>query len=164
MRRRVIELTVAASLAASIAPGRSGASPEPAALVRPNVIFVLADDFGYADLGSYGQEKIRTPSIDRLAAEGVRFTQHYSGNAVCAPSRSVLMTGLGGVDVHLTQGPCASWSSGRREPALGARLARSAGRTGPCRRRPKRRWTLAISRAELGEARWRVTERQSGCR
>jgi len=93
MRRRVVELTVAASLAASIAPGRSGASPEPAAPVRPNVIFVLADDLGYAELGSYGQEKIRTPSLDRLAAEGVRFTQHYSGNAVCAPSRSVLLTG-----------------------------------------------------------------------
>jgi arylsulfatase A len=61
---------------------------------RPNIIFILADDLGYAELGSYGQEKIRTPSLDRLAAEGVRFTQHYSGNAVCAPSRAVLMTGL----------------------------------------------------------------------
>ncbi len=54
---------------------------------------MLADDLGYAELGSYGQQKIRTPSLDRLAAEGVRFTQHYSGNAVCAPSRSVLLTG-----------------------------------------------------------------------
>jgi arylsulfatase A-like enzyme len=59
----------------------------------PNVVFVLADDLGWAELGSYGQRKIRTPSLDRLAAEGVRFTQHYSGNAVCAPSRSVLLTG-----------------------------------------------------------------------
>ena len=60
---------------------------------RPNVIFVLADDLGWAELGSYGQQKIRTPSLDRLAAEGMRFTQHYSGNAVCAPSRAVLLTG-----------------------------------------------------------------------
>lgn len=60
----------------------------------PNIIFILADDLGYGDPGCYGQTKIRTPNIDRLAAEGVRLTQHYSGNAVCAPSRCVLMTGL----------------------------------------------------------------------
>ncbi len=61
---------------------------------RPNVVFILADDLGYGDLGCYGQEKIRTPSLDRMAAEGMRFTQHYSGAPVCAPSRCVLMTGL----------------------------------------------------------------------
>ncbi len=60
---------------------------------KPNIIFILADDLGYGDLGSYGQRKIRTPNLDRMAAEGLRFTQHYSGNAVCAPSRCVLMTG-----------------------------------------------------------------------
>jgi len=60
---------------------------------QPNIIFILGDDLGYSDLGCYGQRKIRTPNIDRLAAEGMRFTQHYSGNAVCAPSRCVLMTG-----------------------------------------------------------------------
>ncbi len=60
---------------------------------RPNVVFILADDLGYADLGCYGQKKIRTPNIDRLAAEGMRFTQCYSGNPVCAPSRCTLMTG-----------------------------------------------------------------------
>jgi len=59
----------------------------------PNIVFILADDLGYGDLGCYGQTKIRTPHIDRMAAEGMRFTQHYSGNAVCAPSRCVLMTG-----------------------------------------------------------------------
>ena len=59
----------------------------------PNVIYLLADDLGYAELGSYGQEWIQTPHLDRLAEEGMRFTQHYSGNAVCAPSRCVLMTG-----------------------------------------------------------------------
>src|SRR5512139_2875187 len=61
--------------------------------VRPNIVFVLADDLGWGELGAYGQKKIRTPSIDRLSAEGMRFTRHYAGNAVCAPSRSVLMTG-----------------------------------------------------------------------
>ncbi|MGD8699850.1 MAG: arylsulfatase [Gemmatimonadales bacterium] len=64
-------------------------SPEP----PPNIILILADDLGYAELGSYGQEKIRTPNIDRLAQEGMRFTQHYSGSPVCAPSRAVLLTG-----------------------------------------------------------------------
>ena len=59
----------------------------------PNVILVLADDLGYGELGSYGQEHIETPNLDRLAAEGMRFTQHYSGAPVCAPSRYVLMTG-----------------------------------------------------------------------
>lgn len=59
----------------------------------PNVIFVLADDLGYGDLGSYGQRRIKTPYLDRMAAEGTRFTQVYAGSTVCAPSRSVLMTG-----------------------------------------------------------------------
>lgn len=61
---------------------------------RPNIIFIMADDLGYADLGCYGQTRIKTPNIDRLAAEGMRFTQCYAGSAICAPSRCVLMTGL----------------------------------------------------------------------
>ena len=60
---------------------------------RPNIVLVLADDLGYRELGSFGQEKIRTPNLDRLAEQGMRLTQHYCGNAVCAPSRCVLMTG-----------------------------------------------------------------------
>jgi arylsulfatase len=60
----------------------------------PNVVVVLADDLGWGELGSYGQRLIRTPNLDRMAAEGMRFTQHYSGSAVCAPARCVLMTGL----------------------------------------------------------------------
>ena len=55
---------------------------------------MLADDLGYGELGSYGQSKIRTPNLDRLAAQGMRFTQHYAGSPVCAPSRGTLMTGL----------------------------------------------------------------------
>lgn len=61
---------------------------------KPNIIYILADDLGYGDLGCYGQEKIETPNIDRLAAEGMRFTQHYTGAPVCAPARGMLMTGL----------------------------------------------------------------------
>ncbi|MEO6181663.1 MAG: arylsulfatase [Verrucomicrobiota bacterium] len=60
---------------------------------KPNIIFFIADDLGYGDVGCFGQKKIRTPNIDRLAKEGMKFTQHYAGNPVCAPSRCVLMTG-----------------------------------------------------------------------
>jgi arylsulfatase A len=60
---------------------------------RPNIVFILADDLGYGDLGCYGQTKIKTPEIDRMAAEGMRFTNFYCGCAVCAPSRCALMTG-----------------------------------------------------------------------
>ena len=60
----------------------------------PNIIFILADDLGYGDLGCYGQTKIKTSNIDKLAAEGIRFTSCYAGSTVCAPSRCALMTGL----------------------------------------------------------------------
>lgn len=60
---------------------------------KPNIIFIMADDLGYGDLGAYGQTKINTPHIDKLAKEGMRFTQFYSGSTVCAPSRCSLMTG-----------------------------------------------------------------------
>jgi arylsulfatase len=61
---------------------------------QPNIVFIVADDLGYGELGSYGQQHIRTPNLDRLAADGTRFTNHYSGSPVCAPSRAVLLTGL----------------------------------------------------------------------
>ena len=60
---------------------------------KPNIIFILADDLGYGDLSSYGQQKFKTPNIDRLATEGMKFTQMYAGSTVCAPSRCSLMTG-----------------------------------------------------------------------
>ncbi|MCC6508686.1 MAG: arylsulfatase [Pirellulaceae bacterium] len=60
---------------------------------RPNLIWIMADDLGYGDLGCYGQKVMSTPSLDRMAQEGLRFTQFYAGATVCAPSRSVLMTG-----------------------------------------------------------------------
>jgi len=61
---------------------------------KPNIIYIMADDMGYADPGCYGQQKISTPNIDKLAAEEMKFTQHYSGDTVCAPARCVLMTGV----------------------------------------------------------------------
>lgn len=60
----------------------------------PNIIYILADDLGYGELGAYGQTKIKTPNLDRLAAQGMRFTQHYTGAPVCAPSRYMFLTGV----------------------------------------------------------------------
>ena len=75
-----------------LVPQLLASAAEPAA--RPNIVFILADDLGYGDLGCYGQNQIRTPHLDRLASEGVRFTDCYAGSTVCAPSRCALMTGL----------------------------------------------------------------------
>lgn len=61
---------------------------------RPNIVFILADDLGYGDLSCYGQEKFETPNIDKLALDGMRFIQCYSGTTVSAPSRSCLLTGM----------------------------------------------------------------------
>lgn len=78
-----------------------------AAEQAPNIIFILADDLGYGDLGCFGQKTLTTPNIDRMAAEGMRFTRHYAGSTVCAPSRCVLMTGLhtGHCSVRGNSGP-----------------------------------------------------------
>ena len=84
--------------AASLAMAGCVSRPEPLAGAesgnKPNIVFIIVDDTGWADLGCYGSRHIRTPNIDQMAAEGIRFTQAYSGCTVCAPARSVLMTGL----------------------------------------------------------------------
>ena len=67
---------------------------EPKEHDKPNIIYILADDLGYGELGSFGQKEIETPNLDKLANDGMIFTDHYSGSPVCAPSRSVLMTGM----------------------------------------------------------------------
>jgi arylsulfatase A-like enzyme len=82
---RILLLLTSTLLSARTAPSES-ARP-------PNLIYILADDLGYGDLGCYGQQKFATPNIDRMAREGMRFTSFYSGNTVCAPSRSALLTG-----------------------------------------------------------------------
>src|SRR5688572_9958699 len=81
--------------------------PASQAADKPNIIFILADDLGYGDIGCNGQKLIQTPNIDRMAAEGMRSTQFYAGAPVCAPSRAVLMTGLhvGHVSVRGNAGP-----------------------------------------------------------
>lgn len=61
---------------------------------RPNIIFIFADDLGYGEIGCYGQQKIETPQIDKMAAAGIRFTRFYSGSTVCAPARTSLLTGM----------------------------------------------------------------------
>ncbi len=81
-------LLVVATSVANVTGQKHGGSP--------NIIFILADDLGYGDLGSYGQQKIRTPHLDQMAKQGMRFTQFYAGSPVCAPSRAVLMTGKHG--------------------------------------------------------------------
>lgn len=95
--RRIITAALIYSLAAMAGVLRShGQTNRLAQLppLRPNIIFILADDLGYGDLGCYGQTQIKTPNIDKLAAEGIRFTSCYAGSTVCAPSRCALMTGL----------------------------------------------------------------------
>src|SRR5687767_14676392 len=89
MPRAAIALASAILLAAQL-----GAARQPAAPQRPNIILIHADDLGYGDLSVYGQTQFQTPSLDRLAKNGIRFTQYYSGSTVCAPSRAALMTGM----------------------------------------------------------------------
>ena len=89
MRHLWLAATVAGLMAISPQLARANGNAR-----KPNIIFILADDLGYGDLGCYGQKKIKTPNIDRMAAQGVRFRQFYAGSTVCAPSRCALMTGL----------------------------------------------------------------------
>lgn len=86
LRTKTLMAIAGAGLATACAAAADSATP--------NIIYILADDLGIGELGCYGQTKIRTPNIDRIAAEGMRFTNHYSGSTVCAPSRCTLMTGL----------------------------------------------------------------------
>jgi arylsulfatase A-like enzyme len=88
MMRTALILGLAAGALLPVAPVQA-ASPR-----KPNIIFILADDLGYGDLGCYGQTKIKTPNLDQMASEGMRFTDYYAGSTVCAPSRCTLMTGL----------------------------------------------------------------------
>src|SRR5919201_345749 len=86
LNRRAFMTGLAGAAASSFAAAQVRGS-------RPNMLFILADDLGYGDVGVFGQKVVPTPNIDRIAAEGVRFTQCYAGCTVCAPSRCCLMTG-----------------------------------------------------------------------
>lgn len=89
----VLALLLAGCSSSPSAPNTTQDSPTPAAADPPNIIYILADDLGYGDIGSFGQQRIKTPHLDALAARGMVLTQHYAGSTVCAPSRCVLMTG-----------------------------------------------------------------------
>jgi len=93
-RRKLIGTVAGAAASVGLAPLAAAARRRAAAATKPNIIFILADDLGYGDLGCFGQKMLATPHVDRMAAEGVRFTRHYAGSTVCAPSRCVLLTGL----------------------------------------------------------------------
>ncbi len=99
-RREFLKTTGLAGASATLAsflPGCRSSQRGPGEVVlpdKPNIIFILADDLGYGDLGCYGQQTIQTPNLDRMAAEGMVFTDHYAGSTVCAPSRCCLMTGV----------------------------------------------------------------------
>ncbi len=89
MFRSVLALVV---VGAVTVPG-CASTPETASSDLPNIVILFADDLGYGDLGIYGNPTIRTPNLDRMAAEGMKFTQLYVGASVCTPSRAALMTG-----------------------------------------------------------------------
>jgi len=90
LRSVLLLLPILALASVSALPGAGPAVPPG----KPNIVYILLDDAGYGDLGCYGQQTLRTPHIDRLAAEGMKFTRHYAGSTVCAPSRGTLLTGL----------------------------------------------------------------------
>ena len=96
---KTLQVTLSLILAMGLTSGRAseGLSEDGASSAErrpPNIVLIVADDLGYGDLGAYGQEHIQTSHLDRMAQEGLRFTDFYAGSTVCAPSRSVLMTGL----------------------------------------------------------------------
>ena len=92
-RRRFLQVA-SAGVGPVLGCGGAGHTSDDAASGPPNIVFVMADDLGYGELGCYGQERIRTPFTDRMASEGMLFSNAYSGCSVCAPARSVLMTGM----------------------------------------------------------------------
>lgn len=91
--KRLSIISVAAWLATTAAAAQFTNNSAPPGLRRPNIILILADDLGYGDIGCYGQTRIKTPNLDRLATEGIRFTSCYAGSSVCSPSRAALMLG-----------------------------------------------------------------------
>ena len=84
-------------------------------IAKPNIVYILADDLGYGDLSIYGQEKFNTPNIDKLAKEGLLFTQHYAGSTVCAPSRATLMTGMHTGHTSIRGNRAAGWTNPHNE-------------------------------------------------
>ncbi len=121
---RTLQFLVAAlaMLTVALAPHTAAGGPR-----KPNLVFIMADDLGYGELGCYGQQKIRTPHIDRLAREGMRFTHYYAGSTVCAPSRSVLMTGRHTGHTRVRGNGAPAIQSLRDEDVTVAEMLRQAG-------------------------------------
>ncbi len=116
---------------------------------RPNFVFILADDLGYGDLGCYGREDIRTPNLDRLARQGVRFTNHYANGAECTPTRAAFLTGryqqwIGGLECAIGSGNVGRYDDAIRlretndlglpaeEPTIGQLLKKAGYTTAIC--------------------------------
>src|SRR3954453_1730233 len=91
-RREFVQSTAAVALGAALAARGGAALARPDR--RPNVVFILADDLGYGTLGAYGQKELVTPNLDRMAGEGLAFTDCYASAPICAPSRCCLLTGM----------------------------------------------------------------------
>ena len=92
MKKRHSALLLVAPLLAPLAGLQAAEPAKPQ--TKPNIVYILLDDAGYGDFGCYGQKTLRTPNVDRLASEGIKFTRHYAGSTVCAPSRCTLITGM----------------------------------------------------------------------
>ncbi len=119
LRRRLVLLTGASLALASAAVTTVTAAGADHPERPPNIVFIMADDLGYAELGAYGQAKIRTPNLDRFAAEGMRFTQHYTSAPVCAPARCSLMTGRHGGHAYVRDNfEIGEWDSYRGQLPL----------------------------------------------
>jgi arylsulfatase A-like enzyme len=123
MLGRLILLLGVVLAVASAGASRAGAPR------KPNVVFIMADDLGYGELGCYGQKLIKTPNIDRLASDGMRFTHYYAGSTVCAPSRSVLMTGQHAGHTWVRANAPGAAQALRDEDVTVAELMRKAGYT-----------------------------------
>ena len=95
---------------------------------KPNVVYIMVDDLGYGDLGSYGQKVIQTPNLDRMAEQGMRFTDHYAGHTVCRPSRLVLWLGQHVGHTGLAGNRPRSLTS--KEPTVAKRLQQAGYTTG----------------------------------
>ena len=92
----------------------AGLLGQPGYTIPPNIIYIMADDLGYGDLGCYGQEVLKTPQIDQMAAEGMRFTDHYAGHTVCRPSRLVLLSGQHSGNTAISSNARYSFPEGAR--------------------------------------------------
>jgi arylsulfatase A-like enzyme len=129
-RRAVLGAALAAAAAPALGQPRSAGAPAR----PPSILFILADDLGWGDLGAYGRDDLRTPNIDRLAREGMRFTQAYAASSVCSPTRVALATGQwpgrhrAGLDEPLGRDP--SMGLPPTTPALPRLLAQAGWRTG----------------------------------